>query len=336
MSMHLPSPPAGSDQAQIPVANPLTGEIQQYTSGLGVLEYTASRDGISIYFSASNAQGGSDLYMIDRIALDSTPENSYHPRKLFDCGASQCRSPAASSDGQYLAYEYLLSNPQGGSSPAQIWTLNLATQAKHPVGETTHETIQPAWSSTGWLAYYDRTSGAYDVLDPQAQVGIQLPNQTGQPGAWSPDGRFYMAPEIYYHQATMTSETGASHLLRYNLQTAASDVISGDNEVEDVEGVYSPDGGWIAFTRKFLEASAWSFGRQLWVMQADGSNPHPITFEPDYNHYDLAWSRDGMALAYVRFNQRKLSDPPELWMVNADGGNPLQLVIGGYSPLWIP
>jgi hypothetical protein len=41
-------------------------------------------------------------------------------------------------------------------------------------------------------------------------------------------------------------------------------------------------------------------------------------------------------IAYARFNQAKLSELPELWMINADGSNPIQLVIGGYSPTWIP
>jgi hypothetical protein len=71
-------------------------------------------------------------------------------------------------------------------------------------------------------------------------------------------------------------------------------------------------------------------------MNPDGSNPHQITDEPDYNHYELAWSWDSHMLAYVRFDETKLFEPPELWMISADGSNPIQLVIGGYSPLWIP
>jgi Tol biopolymer transport system component len=107
-------------------------------------------------------------------------------------------------------------------------------------------------------------------------------------------------------------------------------------DVEDAEAVYSPDGGSIALARKFLDAAQWSLGRQLWIMNSDGSNAHPITNEADYNHYDLAWSRDGLRLAYVRFDESKPANPPELWMINVDGSNPLQLVIGGYSPVWIP
>jgi Tol biopolymer transport system component len=106
--------------------------------------------------------------------------------------------------------------------------------------------------------------------------------------------------------------------------------------VEDTEAVYSPDGSSIAFARKYLDAARWSLGRQLWIMNSDGSNSHAITGEPDDNHYDLAWSRDGSALAYVSFNQAQLSTPPELWMVSVDGSEPTQLVIGGYSPIWIP
>ena len=204
------------------------------------------------------------------------------------------------------------------------------------VGEATHETVQPAWASSGWLAYYDRTSSNYEMINPQTQARLEFPNQTGQPGSWSSDGLAYLAPEISYQPSAANTETATSHLLRYNLQSKAVVDLSPADAVEDVEGTYSPDGGWITFARKYLDERRWSLGRQIWVMSSGGSDPHAITDAPDYNHYDLAWSLDSLKIAYVRFNQAKLSDPPELWMMNADGSEPIELVVGGYSPVWIP
>jgi hypothetical protein len=322
--------------ADIYVLNPLAGGIYQYTYGMGVLEFSASSDGMSIYFSASNALGGADLYMLDRKELTNSTDNSYKPKKLLDCGSAQCRVPAVSFDGMYLAYEHLIPDAKGLLGPALIRLVGLPDLNSVAVGQADHETVQPAWSSTGWLAYYDRTNLSYEVVDPQTNSVGQLDNQTGQPGSWSPDGKFYMAPEIYYYQATENSETGTSHLLRYYIPDGTWIDLSVADDVEDVAGNYSPGGESIAFARRYLHEGNWSFGRQLWIMNADGSNPHPITDESYYNHYDLSWSRDGHMLAYVRFNEAQPSDPPELWMINADGSNPLQLVIGGYSPLWIP
>jgi hypothetical protein len=322
--------------ADIYSLDPVNGEIRQYTQGMGVFDYAVSSSGMMFYFSSSNSQGGADLYRIDRLEVESSPSNLFQAEELLNCGVAQCRNPAVSFDNHYLAYEYLLPTPKGGLGPAQIWILSLPDLVAIPVGQATHETIQPTWSATGLLAYYDQTISGYEVVNPLTQDSVQLPNQTGQPGAWSPNGEYYLAPEISYFQAAGSYETGTSHLLRYRINSNTSEDISGENSVEDVEVGYSPDGGLIAFTRKFLDVERWSLGRQIWIMNADGSNPHPITDEVDYNHYDLAWSRDGLMLAYVRFNQAKLSDLPELWMVNADGSDPVQLVIGGYSPLWIP
>jgi Tol biopolymer transport system component len=322
--------------ADIYALNPKSKEIHRYTHGMGVLEFTASNDGISIYFSASNGQGGSDLYQIDLIEETNLPDNSYKPKKLLDCVSSQCRSPAVSIDGLNLAYEYLIPDPKGVVGSAQIWLLDVATLDASPIGQATHETVQPEWSPTGWLAFYDRTSQVYEVINLQTQMRIQLINQTGQPGNWSPDGEFFLAPEIMYYPSTGDTETGISHLFRYGIQAETSVDISKEDKVEDVEGIYSPDGGSIAFARKYLDMERWSFGRQIWMMNPDGSNSRAITDEPNYNHYDLAWSWDSLKLAYVRFDKTKLSDPPELWMINADGSNPIQLVFGGYSPLWIP
>jgi hypothetical protein len=322
--------------ADIYALDPVTGEMQQYTYGFNVLDYTVSSNGMMIYFSASNAEKGANLYRIDRIQAESLAGDAYQAEKLLDCGPAQCRGVAVSYDERYLAYEYLLPTLIGGLGPAQVKMLSLHDLAASPVGVATHETLQPSWSTTGLLAYYDRTSKAYEVVNPLTQERVQLPNQTGQPGAWSMDGAFYLAPEITYFQATGNHETGTSHLIRYGIRSNTNDDISGIEEVEDVEPGYTLDGGTIVFARKFLDAARWTLGRQLWIMNADGSEAHPITDEADYNHYDIAWSRDGHMLAYVRFNQAQLSKPPELWMINVDGSNPILLMLKGYSPIWIP
>ena len=322
--------------ANIYALNPKAGEIHQFTEKMGVLEFTTSNDGINIYFSASNAQGGSDLYQIDLIDEANSGDISYRPTKLLDCGSAQCRSPAVSFDEMNLAYEYLIPDPKGGLGPAQIWLLSLSDLQAKPVGQATHETVQPAWSSKGWLAFYDRTSQVYEVVNPKENVRVQLLNQTGQPGNWSPNGELYLAPEIMYYPATGDTETGISHLLQYGIKAETAGDLSKADNVEDVEGKYSPNGESIAFARKYLDMERWSWGRQIWIMGPDGSNAYKITDEPDYNHYDLAWSWDSQYIAYVRFDETKLYEPPELWMINADGSNPIQLVVGGYSPLWIP
>jgi Tol biopolymer transport system component len=316
--------------------NPVTGEVHPYTHRMGVLEFTSSNDGIKIYFSSSNIKGGSDLYELDLIEESNTDDNFYQPKKLLDCGSSQCRSPGISFDNKLLAYERLIPNPMGGLGPAQIWLLSIPDLDGELIGQATHETIQPVWSSTGWLAFYDQTSQVYEVINPATKVRFQLINQTGQPGNWSPDGQYYLAPEMMYYPSTDDTETGISHLLQYSIDAETSGDLSKADNVEDVEGHYSPDGGSIAFARKYLDMEQWSFGRQIWIMNADGSNPHPITDEPDYNHYDLSWSWDSLRLAYVRFNEAKKHEPVELWMIDSNGKNPVQLVIGGYSPVWIP
>lgn len=325
-----------SGPADIYSLDPATGSIRRYTQGLDVRDYTVSRDGKIFYFSAGNAQGGTNLFRIDRMEADIPMDQTYQPEKLLDCGSAQCRNPAVSADGQTIAYEKLSPGIMPGTGGAQVWMVSLKELTTQAVGQAGHETVNPAWSTTGLLAYYDKTSNVYEVYNPATGERIQLPNQTGQPGAWSPDGKDYLAPEISYQQASGTTETGSSHLMRYRVRENSSLDLSGKGLVEDVEAVYSPTGQSIAFTRKFLDAAHWSPGRQIWIMSPDGSHPHPITDEPRYNHYDLAWSVDGQRLAYVRFNQEMISDPPELWIVNADGSDPLQLVIGGYSPEWIP
>jgi Tol biopolymer transport system component len=315
---------------------PSTGKITRYTRDMGVLDFSASSDGLSIYFSASNAHGGADIYRLDRTQIPSSTGDTYHPQMVLGCEEAQCRNPVISVDNKYLAYEAIQPDQAGASGPARIWVLDLVAEQPTGIGLIDHETLQPAWSSTGLLAYYDATARGYEITDHAGAERRFLPNQTGQPGEWNPAGDIYLAPEVSYYQAPENTERGISHLLSYDASTGAYEDLSSAMVVEDIEGVFSPDGGLIAFARKFLDATRWTLGRQLWIMTADGSNAHPITDEADYIHYDIAWSHNGTRLAYVRFDESRAFNPPELWMINVDGSDPIQLVIGGYGPLWIP
>jgi len=174
--------------ADIYALNPETGEVFQYTSGMGVQEFSSSSDGLRLYFSAGNAQGGSDLYQLDQTHQNAPAGDLNQPRKLLGCGLAQCRNPTVSPDGAHLAYEYLLPSQSGVMGPAQIWAMSLPGEDISLAGSPTHETVQPSWSSSGWLAYYDRTMRAYELINLETEEHIQLPNRTGQPGAWSPDG----------------------------------------------------------------------------------------------------------------------------------------------------
>ena len=323
-------------EADLYTLNPLNGDIYRITHAMGVFDYSVSSSGMVFYFSAGNSLGGTSLYRVNRAELLDSADAVYPVEQLLDCGAAQCRLPVISSDDRYLAYEYILPSADVASTPAQIWMVNLTSRQTEPIGLEMHETVQPSWSTTGLLAYYDRTSQGYEIYNLQNQERIFLPNQTGQPGVWSPDGAYYLAPEVTYQRFPGGTEAGISQLIRYDVQSEVGENLSGNDFVEDVEPAYTDDGSMIIFTRKFLDAQNWSLGRQVWTMNADGTGAQAITSEADYNHYDLAVSRDNQLIAYVRFNQAKLADAPELWMVGVDGSNPVQLVIEGYAPIWIP
>jgi Tol biopolymer transport system component len=63
-----------------------------------------------------------------------------------------------------------------------------------------------------------------------------------------------------------------------------------DHPAADVNGVWSPDGQWIAW----VSQRSGSF--QVWLMRPDGTRPRQLTMEPAIHGWP-AWSPDGMHLA---------------------------------------
>jgi len=85
----------------------------------------------------------------------------------------------------------------------------------------------------------------------------------------------------------------------------------------------SPDGKRIVFTNN---------GNGIWVMRADGNNPHAITFKDDI---DPTWSSDGSKIAFASSRR----GDRQLFIMDADGSNVEQMTdlknMGGRST-WSP
>jgi dipeptidyl aminopeptidase/acylaminoacyl peptidase len=112
--------------------------------------------------------------------------------------------------------------------------------------------------------------------------------------------------------------------------------LSQGNFLEDLNPSFAPQGLSLAFSRKSLDPAEWSPGRQLWLLDLEDNQAKTLTTAVDFHHTSFAWHPDGNRLAYVRYNQAKLSDPPEIWLINRDGSENLRLIINAFAPSWIP
>ncbi|MFQ5943813.1 MAG: hypothetical protein ACE5JF_09685 [Anaerolineales bacterium] len=300
----------------------------------GVIDYSVGPGGISVIYTAIRGDGSSEIRLID-LAVRSD-------EILHECdSAARCQAPAISPDGQLLAFEQFEweSSAAGRQVPGsrQVWLISLVGEAEptrvQPEGQVANS---PAWSPDGILTFYNESLSAVAFLEPEGLTALNMvPNGLGLLGSWSPDGDYLILPEIVFPNEVEPEDADFfSHLYRIEAATLDIEDLS-LGTVEDASPVYSPNGDWIAFGRKFLD-ERWTPGRQVWIMKADGSQPRPITDDPDFSHASLTWNPDSTRIAYMRLSQADPNEMPEIWMTNLEGEPDEFLVEGGYLPQWIP
>lgn len=323
-----------------------TPAVQLTDETIGVETFDITPDGNMFVYVALRTDGGSDLRSI---RLDGSGLTD-----LVICPSEACTAPALSPDGTRVAYERQTVTLDANGSPTmgntRLNLFSLETHTDAPLPNTPSTSVRfPRWGNDGRLSYYDPIRQALVIRDMNTGAETYVPNTSGDMGSWSPDGTTLVFPEIVIaaEPALTTTENLSddeythtdlfySHLLRVQIATNQTQNLSGDQLVEDASPAYSPTGAWIAFGRKALTTSQWTPGRQLWVMQADGTNAQALTADPFYNHSAFKWSPDGTWLAYMRFNPADSVTPAEIWVIQADGTNARRLVTGGYLPQWLP
>lgn len=108
----------------------------------------------------------------------------------------------------------------------------------------------------------------------------------------------------------------ASNLDLYAVPSAGGfAVLIASNPGTDQSPCYNPDGQKIAFARN-------TDGRlQVWVANADGSNPQQLTDEADGCGWP-SWSPDGSKLVFIAYRDGKVN----MYIMNPDGTNVVPLL----------
>jgi Tol biopolymer transport system component len=264
-----------------------------------------------------NVGGNTDVY-------SARPDGQDLRGLTTDPGFDACA--AYSADGRRIAY-----CSSQGDAPGQfdIWTMKQNGTDKHRVTNLGGSAIFPDFSPDGsTIAFSARPAGATarNVYVVASDGGT--PQQLTSVGnntypAFSPDG----SKIVFTSDRTGTWQVSVMDINGGNQAQLTFDSLPKD-QVPD----WSPDGSKIAYMADTHGAPdvGGSWG-DIWVMDANGNNPHPIT---SGGHFlGTAWSPDGSRIATLDVPSRTV------YTVNAADGSDAQAVHPGglqFVPGWQP
>lgn len=298
-----------------------SGARELSSAPLGIRDFAVSPDGEAIVYSVNREDGGADLW---RVGTDGSGE-----RQLLACPAMSCDGAVWAPDGQRLVYVRAPLNVGGGSAPRLYWLQwpGAATQAVFAGERQTG--WMPGFSADGaWLSFV-RPGAPPAVLAYPLDGGepVELPGDTAAPAAWHPFDQRFLSSVVLYE-----GESAYTHLFAVQVETQAVEELSGVAQTEDTGAAWSPDGEWIAFTRKVARAPV---GKQVWLMRADGSAARPLTSDPASSFSSLSWSAGGEQLLVQRYATAG-GARPEIWLLAVDSGALSRVAQEGASPVWLP
>lgn len=260
---------------------------------------------------------------------------------IYSCGENICSKPVLSPDMKYLAYLTGETPKIGGKGNTKVWLLTL--NDLQPIGGAItasgneHPTRDPSWSNQGWLSLYDDATMEYVFLQPSTGERVQVFSDTGEPGDWNAAGDIFLVPEVQFTaEDSFAIVDYYSRLIAYKPATGERIPFTQNNQAEDALPAFSPDGSKVAFARRFTNEQNWTPGRQLWTINANGSNSRQLTNDPDYHHLGFSWSPDNNLLAYLRFNTSNLNETREMWIIDTRTAARQRVMLNAYQLSWLP
>lgn len=289
-----------------------------------------------------SARSGGDAFpgRNGELVFAVTNRSSYYPdlylmhsdgtglRRITSRGAY---TPAWSPDGKWIAFASSRSRPRHENA-SEIYVMRANGTALRRVTRNRFADFQPAWAPDGRRLVFQSSSASASgiaVINVNGTGFRRLTDDGEAVPAWSPDGA-----TIAYGRLTGPPERAGIWLMnpdgtnRRQLTFPPQHPDGGSSTGADSMPEWSPDGGQIAFTRRYR-------GRNdIYALRVDGSGLRRLTKQIG-QHFSATWSPNGRRIVFITtLNQRRVID-----VINADGTQQRRLSTGrgGYiDPDWQP
>ena len=252
----------------------------------------------------------------------------------------------------------------------EIYTISIDGELSQ-VTDDAAEDLAPDWSPDGKkIAFSSNRNGKQHiyVMNADGSSLTQITNSTAEDTepAWAPDGKRIVFTslrdgnkEIYVMNADgsnprrLTNDPAANNSPRWSVDNrilftsnrgGQGDIYVMDHEGQNVsrltttgatQASWSPDGKNVTFVSRSLEMIGGAYWLQVYVIDADGSNPKMLTRSP-HSTFIPKWSADGAAIAFVVEYHGASAN---IFEISAEGGNLRRLTAGpkfdgrpAYSP----
>ena len=271
-------------------------------------------------FPSWSADGTKIIFARDRVGVFEVPASGgdVHEIEMPDT-ARNAYYPVYSSDSQWVFVEAggILAVPIAGGAAQQIAT------GRHPVWDASSQSVIYSDSREG--NNHSLWSVPFSTRDGKA--GTPRPLTIGRGRDWQPavskDGKLvaFTAIEIAFNLESVPFDAEAGRVL------GPPRVLTTGNQVINFMR-FSPDGQSVVFE------SARGAGRHIWRVDK-GAEPVQLTSDPKFEETFPQWSPDGNTIAFTR-HPAPSPTTKSLWLIDADGANPRQILEGNNLTRWLP